>query len=77
MIAEKFVEIFNWYEYDLDEVHKLYEKNKVGELSTLKCGKCFVQNCKLQDHIQLNLIVIHLGVLCVKFTLKQCSDVVL
>ncbi|XP_067674368.1 uncharacterized protein [Haliotis asinina] len=28
VIAEKFVEIFNWYENDLEEVHKIYENNK-------------------------------------------------
>ncbi|XP_041355189.1 dynein gamma chain, flagellar outer arm-like isoform X3 [Gigantopelta aegis] len=27
-LAEKFVEIFNWYEGDLDEVQKMYERNK-------------------------------------------------
>ena len=29
VVTEKFVEIFNWYESDLDEIHKLYEKHKV------------------------------------------------
>ena len=28
-VAEKFVEIFNWYETDLEEVHKIYETHKV------------------------------------------------
>lgn len=28
-ISEKFVEIFNWYESDLDEVHQIYEAHKV------------------------------------------------
>jgi hypothetical protein len=28
-VAEKFVEIFNWYESDLEEVHKIYETHKV------------------------------------------------
>lgn len=28
-ISEKFVEIFNWYELDLDEVHQIYEAHKV------------------------------------------------
>ncbi|XP_052708586.1 uncharacterized protein LOC128183562 isoform X10 [Crassostrea angulata] len=27
-ISEKFVEIFNWYESDLDEVHQIYEAHK-------------------------------------------------
>ena len=27
-ISEKFVEIFNWYEADLEEVHQIYENNK-------------------------------------------------
>ena len=29
-VAEKFVEIFNWYETDLEEVHKIYETHKVS-----------------------------------------------
>ena len=29
VVAEKFVEIFTWYESDIDEVHKMYESNKV------------------------------------------------
>ena len=28
-IAEKYVEIFNWYESDLEEVHQIYERHKV------------------------------------------------
>ncbi len=30
VIAEKFVEIFNWYEGDIDEMQELYEKYKVS-----------------------------------------------
>ena len=30
-LAEKFVEIFNWYEADLEEVHRIYEQHKVGK----------------------------------------------
>ena len=29
-LAEKFVEIFNWYETDLEEVQEIYEQHKVG-----------------------------------------------
>jgi len=29
-LAEKFVEIFNWYEADLEEVQKIYESHKVS-----------------------------------------------
>ena len=29
VISEKFVEIFNWYEGDLDIIQQLYEKHKV------------------------------------------------
>ena len=29
VISEKFVEIFNWYEGDLDVIQQLYEKHKV------------------------------------------------
>ena len=29
VISEKFVEIFGWYENDLDMVQQLYEKHKV------------------------------------------------
>ena len=32
VISEKFVEIFNWYEGDLDEIQVLYEKHKVSSL---------------------------------------------
>ena len=30
-IAEKYCDIFTWYEGDLDEVQKIYEKHKVGQ----------------------------------------------
>ena len=29
VIAEKFAEVFNWYEQDLDEIEALYQANKV------------------------------------------------
>ena len=29
-IAEKYIDIFNWYEADLEEVKNIYEKFKVG-----------------------------------------------
>ncbi|KAH3729601.1 hypothetical protein DPMN_055573 [Dreissena polymorpha] len=32
-LAEKFVEIFNWYEADLEEVQKIYETHKVTLIS--------------------------------------------
>lgn len=32
VISEKFVEIFNWYETDLDEIQQIYEKHKVNYL---------------------------------------------
>lgn len=35
-LAEKFVEIFNWYEADLEEVHKIYETHKVSDLIVTK-----------------------------------------
>ena len=34
-LAEKFVEIFNWYEADLEEVHRIYEQHKVMFLASL------------------------------------------
>lgn len=30
-IAEKYVEIFNWYEADLEEVQQIYERHKVTD----------------------------------------------
>ena len=29
VISEKFVEIFNWYEGDLEEIQRIYERHKV------------------------------------------------
>ena len=29
VISEKFIEIFNWYESDLEEIQHIYEKYKV------------------------------------------------
>lgn len=45
-ISEKFVEIFNWYESDLEEVHQIYDAHKVmikiGELSRDTSTKCII-----------------------------------
>jgi len=37
-LAEKFVEIFNWYEADLEEVHQIYESHKVSTVRSLSLG---------------------------------------
>ena len=33
-VSEKYIDIFKWYEADLEEVKEMYEKNKVS-LTTL------------------------------------------
>ena len=44
-LAEKFVEIFNWYEGDLDEVQQMYERDKVLFILLFLCSVCLVFMC--------------------------------
>jgi hypothetical protein len=61
-ISEKFVEIFNWYESDLEEVHQIYDAHKVMikyvNLAKI-CPPCTV------DHLFFASILFHVStVLC-------------
>ena len=40
VISEKFIEIFNWYEGDLEEIQNVYEKYKVCGLTGPKFWVC-------------------------------------
>ena len=36
-IAEKYVELFSWYEADLEEVQQIYERHKVNGFLCVVC----------------------------------------
>ena len=52
-ISEKFVEIFNWYESDLDEVHQIYEAHKVK--LQIPEGKPLILGLKYDNSLPLNI----------------------
>jgi len=43
VISEKFIEIFNWYEGDLEAIQEIYEKHKVRVAHLTKCYNSTLQ----------------------------------
>ena len=66
-VAEKYIDIFNWYEADLDEVKNIYEKYKVRIRIICK----FLKPDDQDNYISRNFNIRSYSVICLTVSLSR------